>query len=1077
MATFRSFTDIVISYIEYLRLVQGSLDTKPGTVARDLFIDAPAQEIANLYSEMRNVSNLQSMFSASGSDLVRLASNFGVTKATGTAAIGVATLTTNNMDVDILIPQGSIFTASNGITFKSTENVLMSSSSANVYRANASRVRSDLVIAGITDEFAVDVNVESSITGTGGNIGRFTLTTHNIDGISNITNLNTFSGGTGTESDSAFRNRILSIFAGSNTGTALGYETALSVLSGVQDSIVIVPGDPLLVRDGTTVTVDSSGNTIVSDPGTGGKVDIYVLGSSLQSEIDSFIYNDQSGKDDPTDTDNDVILGQGTDVDTTKNVAQRRVEALATDGTVPNQPIYSIVSVAGSSSGTNFIEQYTDSAGQVRGNFKLVKDTGDYGGSPFGFDKLHWISNQIELDDEETSKGQFNGIDALDFSDVERVRTITQDVAITNENPTVSASDRSLVYLTLTPVRTTNRVTNLTTGERYVIANQNPDGTTGALNTTGKIKISGSTLPTATDILQVDYTWVKEFDRNLDFDNLEDVYVERTTQDSIDWGFGNFVKNEPSTVVDDGYGNLSVTVTHNVSKVGSVNRFSSETVTPLDDIVVLSFDVTNVIDMKRVSDDAEVYNTDASDGTLTGTESVILPTDTLANDGESILVRYNAVDLFSPDGYDLGTYSGKIINLPIGSSYNGQNVLVNYIADVWTLLPENNIDNLPALKYNNQFSINDTTVGEQPTSNILSGTTITQNLRRAASNIKVIINSMPSSGTITIAGATIKKLSDVLVTATSGSGLVVDLSSAIKEDLGTTTLGSTIKVIRLVSLERVDLNAYDQVSAVDTDYDVINYGTLDNSYDLDVALTNSSLTATQISLPATTINSGSPLITGDILRVTFYYMNTANSEVLYFSRNGTQITENAYSSISRVASNFGFKNAAGSTIGTVMVQNFNQPLSNTSYDVDYDYLAPKENERITITFNHNKLISDATTAIENVRPITADVLIKEAIARDLDATIRTVLLSEYANQSQTVVENARDSITTFLNANSLGTTIDASDLVDNLYSVAGIDRVRVLSFGFSGEGNVLSVTAERNEYLRAKTVTIEVETR
>jgi hypothetical protein len=237
------------------------------------------------------------------------------------------------------------------------------------------------------------------------------------------------------------------------------------------------------------------------------------------------------------------------------------------------------------------------------------------------------------------------------------------------------------------------------------------------------------------------------------------------------------------------------------------------------------------------------------------------------------------------------------------------------------------------------------------------------------------------------------------------------------------------------------------------------------------------LTATKIALPATSINSEALLTTGEQIRVTFYYTNTVDSETLYFSRNGTLITEKAYASIARIASNFGFKNAAGEIVGTVMIKNLNQPVSNTSYDVDYDYIAPKENERITVTFNHNKLINEATTAIEGVGPITADVLIKEAVARDIDVSIRIVLLSEYSNQEQTVIENARDAITVFLNANSLGTTVDASDLVDHLYSVAGIDRVRVLSFGFTGEGNVLSVTAERNEYLRAHTVTIETETR
>ncbi|KKK68402.1 hypothetical protein LCGC14_2944390, partial [marine sediment metagenome] len=86
MAIFRSYNDLVISFIEYLRLVQPELDTKPGTVSRDLFIDAPSQQLAEVYTQLRNISNLQSLFSSGGTDLSRLASNFGVSRKVGTVS-------------------------------------------------------------------------------------------------------------------------------------------------------------------------------------------------------------------------------------------------------------------------------------------------------------------------------------------------------------------------------------------------------------------------------------------------------------------------------------------------------------------------------------------------------------------------------------------------------------------------------------------------------------------------------------------------------------------------------------------------------------------------------------------------------------------------------------------------------------------------------------------------------------------------------------------------------------------------------------------------------------------------------
>ena len=178
-------------------------------------------------------------------------------------------------------------------------------------------------------------------------------------------------------------------------------------MAGVEDSIVIVPGDPLLIRDGTQITVNQDGQTVVSEPGSGGKVDIYILGTVLENQVDTFIYNDKSGRNDPTNPANDVVLGQRGQ-DSTLNVAQRRVELIAAK-LLPFQPVENIISVSGSSSGANFIEKFTNSNGIIRGNFELIKDTGDFGGSPFGFDKLRWISNISELDDEEISKGIFNG--------------------------------------------------------------------------------------------------------------------------------------------------------------------------------------------------------------------------------------------------------------------------------------------------------------------------------------------------------------------------------------------------------------------------------------------------------------------------------------------------------------------------------------------------------------------------------------------------------------------------------------------------------------------------------------------
>lgn len=1076
MPIFKTFNDLVVSKIETLRLSQPNLDTKPGTVARDLFVDAPAEELEDLYSILQTISGLQSFFSVGGTDLNRLASNFDATRTTGNAATGVVVFTTNNMDTDILIPSGSVVTSRSGINFETTEDTVMLATSSNTYRANATRFGSDLSLAAIDDDFAIEVNVQSQTIGTSGNIGRFGIISHNISGVSSVTNLSSFSGGTDAESDDEFRTRILSIFAGSNTGTALGYETAISIVPGVLDSEIVVPGDPLMIRDGTDVSTDNDGNLVVTDPGTGGKVDIYVLGTDLESQIESFIYNDQGGNDDPTDSDNDVILGQS-GADTSINAAQRRVTLLAS-GNLPFQPVDSVLTVAGSASGSNFVEKFTDTDGSIKGNYELIKDTDAFGGSTFGFDRLRWISDRIQLLDETVTKGVYNGSDSLGFSDVEKINSITQDFLVTNENSTTSTTQRSIVTLRHTPVRSTSRVINLTTGERYTIEDQNPDGNAGELNTTGRITISGSTLPIAADVLQVDYTWVKPFDNIFDFDNLDDFNSLRTVQGSVDWGFGNLVKQEPATIDGDAYGiERYVDVTHPVSSILSVNTYTTETVSVSNSKVTLGSIVNNIIDMKRVSDNFELYNTDARDGALSGTTIVSLPTDTLASDGDSVVVRYNTVDVSDGDGY-VGAPTTRI-SLPEDSVAVGASVLVNYVANVSTLISEIDLTSLPILKSSNKFIIGDSASGEQPTSNLLdSSGNFTHNLRRAGSNIYVNLKSIPSAGTIVVAGTTIKKLEDVLVTVTAGNGYKVDLQSAILEDLGLSSVPSGVKLIKVYSVEGVTINNSTQaILSVDNVYDMTNYKIQDNAYDLDMALEDSSLNSTSVLLSSTTNNTTNLLNTGDVVRVTLYYTKANDTEQLYFSKSGIKVTDKTFIDISRVSVGSGLTNTSGVVEGNITISNYNQPINGTSYSASYDYLAPKENERITVTFNHNNLINTSTLSIEDVRPITADVLVKAAVAKQIDVSIKIIILPSQLDQEQTILQDAVDAVTSFLSSSSLGSTVDASDVINALYAVSGIDRVRVLNFSSGDSGNVLSISAERNEYLDAGTITIEVEER
>ena len=1071
MATFKSLDAIILSLLDYIRIVQPDADTTPGTVFRDVAIDPTAQELSKLYVELRNIANLQSYSAASGSSLDRLAANFSAVRGAGSAASGVAVLTVASLDSDVSIPAGTSVTARNGVRFRTLASTSFAAANSGVYRANASRLRSGLDSAGIADQFALEVAVQAVSPGASGNIGKFSLTGQNISGISNITNTEPFSGGSNAESDATFRARILSIFAGSNIGTALGYINTLRADSRIIDVLAVEPGDPLMTRDGSQVSTSSSGDIILVEPGTGGKVDLYIQGSGLQTNVESYIHKDRSGRGDATSPLNNFVLGQR-GISTALNFQQRRREAIR-NGQLPLQPVTGFNSVTGSSSGANFIEKFVDSAGVTHGNYELLKDSGAFAGSNFGYDSLHWISNQIDLPDEVITKGIFNGQDATLFSDIREISDIHQNIAFRGESATLSSSDRSIINLQHTPVVTVDRVFNATTGERYTIANVNPDG--GAENTSGAIKISGNSLPAPTDSIEVNYLWKQEYDRDVDYDNLSKISPFRTVQDSIDWGYSNRINLEKVTLtfsVSDGY---RVVVTHPASRVLDVSTLQSEIVTNNSGKLTVGTTIINILDIKD-SSGREVFNTKLANGSFTGSE-ITLPTDSSLENGQLATVRYNLIDQFSPDGYDLGTFTGNIIKLPLGIGLApGTTLYASYVADLNTILPTTSLANLPAVVSANSFIVNGATVGSQPITNIFSQNTIVRNLRFAPSYLRINLQGIPSRGRLTIAGKSYTRIEDIVVV--TQNGLTFDLKNSILNKMGLSSIPASGFVARVASVQRVTVTSDQQISSTDFTFDLLNYELLNNSYSNATAFINNSLSTTQFKLTDTELNLDNEFTTGQKLKIVYYYCDSSQIENITAGTAGIYYSKFKYASISSISVASGFTTTSGIISGNITITNANQPVSGTSYLTSYSYTAPKEGERITISYNYNKLITDATFAIENVRPITADVLIKQASPLIIDVALKFIPLPTFIQSVNNVQQALEEAITIFVTATGLNTTLDASDIINAAYQVAGVDRITLTKFNLSGKtGLRQTISAGRNEYIVAGAITVEPESR
>jgi len=1079
MVRIRTANEVILGLIDFYRAAQPLMDTKPGSAARDVFVDGLGTQIARLYEELNAVSNLQSLRLSIGSDLDRIAQNFGAVRQRGSKSTGPALLTFQGLDVDIGINQGDIIYTKSGISFSVLNSAVISTVNANAYRATASKYRSDLDYVGISDEYAAEVLVEATSSGIQGNIAKYTLNSTNIPGIHGVTNAFPFGGGRDVEDDATFRNRVFAIFGGANTGTSLGYRNAALTDPSVLDAIVIEAGDPLMTRDGTQVSVAADGTRTIISEGTGGKVDIIIFGTRIQEVVDSYVYQDLSNTGDPTDSDNDYVLGQ-IEGDESKTVTRKRLENIA-DEVLPNQPAFNIIEVRGSLSGANFVEKDVDGLGRITGNYELIDDFGVYGGSPWGFDRLHWISDRISDFPEDKTKTLFNGQDPLTFTDLLEVTEIKQDISVVNENSAVDRSNRNYIQLSHSPIKNVTRVFNVTTGERYVVDDQAPDDD-GSLNISGRILISGQSLPSVSDTLQVDYTWVFSYDPYFDFDNRTLGTNPRDVQDSIDWGFSNAVRRQRVTLIAAG-SFLTATVTHPISSVVTVNVFSEHstdiTIASQRLAVVVPVDVTNVVSIVRDSDGAELWNTSRADGSFSA-KTIYLPTDTVGAFGEDVTIVYNADDVYNADTQ--GNFSGNVISIvPSGVATAGRIVECTYIANINQLLPSTLLSSLPAIRDGNSFDTGATNnVGTQPTTHVFdSEGLIVSNLRQAPSNLGLTISGPISSGTITVSGTTITAVFDEVFTV-ANDGLKHNLSSAIKSFLelsSVSSIPSNIRVARLISFEKVSTSINNDVLSVLHAYDIKGYHLRDNSFVKDECVADATLTATEVTLPSTFDNDDNAPVVGDKVRVRFYIVTTEDTENVSFSKSGTLYTNNRYALVDTVSISSGFTSTASSS-ATLEITNLNQPITRTRYKSYYDYLAPKANERITIKYNYDRLITDTTFSVEDARPVNADVLVKAAIPILVDVTMYIVVTTSFENTPQIVRQNVQDAITAELNAQALGTTIDSSDLINAAYQVNGVDRARIIFFNKANEAaSVLSITAQKNEYIVANNVEIETETR
>ena len=592
--------DIINSFIEDISTNIPELTTTPGSVARQTLINPAASQISFLFDFAKRVSVVQDIFQATGSDLDALANTYGLTRRPGTTASGIMYVDLTQLlgIQQITVNAGTVIRSSlqggNNVSYTVVGSYAFSSTDRAIFEATAASVRSMLDSVGLTNmKLAATVPIQAASSGTQGNIGAYTLNNTLITNIPNVINLSPTSGGTNTESDDSLRQRLVSIFTGNSVGTAASLLSAALTPSSVTGGFLVRSGDPLMTRDGSVY--DNKGNLITA--GTGRAVDIYVQGQSLSTSTNSIIFT-ENNKSNFVSYQNSTLVGQST-----------------TGQTSGQLPVYSVSSIAGTESGATFSQGILtqDSEGNilVEGNFALIKDieahkysivenlitkerklayslsptntlytvvetipTSDLANSTQSQDRILFLTNKVEVTDELTTRGNYNGADQLIYNNVINTTEVYQEISI-SETLKVEQFQEVAGGITLNlkhaPLVSISSITNVRLGSNVDV--QILDASTSL------IKLVGRFPPRAGDLLLVNYVWQNIFQENLNYS---------LSGDLVKWGTLSTQQENSSSLLAE----QPLEAQNTISKQPSVASHIQTTVAGVPDREVVQLDIT-----------------------------------------------------------------------------------------------------------------------------------------------------------------------------------------------------------------------------------------------------------------------------------------------------------------------------------------------------------------------------------------------------------------------------------------------------------------------------------------------------
>jgi uncharacterized phage protein gp47/JayE len=279
----RTVEEIIQSMVDFITTYNSSenknIDTRQGTVLKDVVMDAPSQELETTYLDIDYTAKMASPTNASeltSEDLDLLGTNVGLPRKTATYSTGFCDFitsgtTANPPTSDIIIGAGTVVKAP--ATPNSQEIQFVTTVTNRIYVSNLANYQ--FIDTDGKVRYKITIPIKSITPGSAGNVSSFTITqlTTPIIGILKIKNTDPTTGGTDLESNESYGARIIEKQSGNNVGTVSGIKSLILEDPRVTNVAVVLPKDPLMIRDPY-----------------GGAVDVYILGQDLQPVEDKITF-------------------------------------------------------------------------------------------------------------------------------------------------------------------------------------------------------------------------------------------------------------------------------------------------------------------------------------------------------------------------------------------------------------------------------------------------------------------------------------------------------------------------------------------------------------------------------------------------------------------------------------------------------------------------------------------------------------------------------------------------------------------------------------------------------------------